>query len=132
MRVETIKGKTLNEVRQYYLRNHESLGFDSVDIIENTTRYNIDLLCKFFEMIPIDGDSNEGWINIQGPYFVTSSDIQTENKIVKGIPLFDVNQNEQIILRLNYTKGTPKDHAKFRQAYKFEQTDDGIKVYFNV
>lgn len=132
MSFKLIKNKQLNEIRRHYLRYHESLAFDSVDVIENTTQYNIDLLSKFFEMLPVKGDSTEGWLTIQGPHFVTSNDIKTSNTVKPNIPLFDVQQGEYINMRLNFKIGTPKEHSKFRHAYKFEQIGDDVKVYFNI
>jgi len=132
MSVLLIKDKDFFDIRTYYLRDHISLACSSIDVVVNTTDYDDDLLFKMFEMLPVKGNSNDGWININGPHVVTSNDIVTKNITVKDEILFSVKRGQTIHVRLNYTKGKPSDHIRWRQVNKIVKVNDGVKVFMNI
>jgi DNA-directed RNA polymerase subunit D len=133
-----------NTFRRNILSDVETYAFEEIDIKENTSIMNNDMLRHRIELIPIIYDLKENLDDIEFTFNIKGVENNYENFLSKDIKasnnkiyfnqkilIISLRENEKINFVAKLKKGKAKTHAKFDQichmSYKFVEDEKKIK-----
>ncbi len=108
-----------NALRRVMLTEIPVTAIDSVDIVENNSALQDEILAHRLGLIPVEGDGTLK-LKVEGPLTVTSANLQPVDGNVKidnlEIPIVELLENQRVELTAKTATGTGKDHAKWQVA----------------
>ena len=126
-----------NAIRRAAINRVRTLAIDKVRVIENKTPYFDEFIAHRLGMIPIktEGVPPENTeiiltLEAEGPWTVSTEDIQGEVEIPYKIPLFTLQEGQRLRLELVVHSGYGRKHAKYQPCNAYYNIEkDGIRLF---
>ena len=106
----------INAIRRIIISEVKTQSIDTVDFLENSSRYPEEYIAHRLGLIPLifqDSETTEVTIDAAGPCTVKSRDIIGVKTLWKKIPIVKLYNDERITLRMTIRESNGLEHSKW-------------------